>query len=112
MCHGAGGLVAQAALGARTGRAPMWLGGALVLLALFASAPVAALLALLPQGTLGAMLFVAGFSLVIGTAGNPRDKQARAVLLTTAAISVWNAGVGVLAGLLLEKGLQTRVFKL
>ena len=112
MCHGAGGLVAQVALGARTGRAPLWLGGALVLLALFASAPVAALLALLPDGTIGAMLFVAGFTLVMGTAGNARDKQARAVLLTTAAISVWNAGLGLLAGLLLEKGLQTRVFKL
>lgn len=112
MCHGAGGLVAQVALGARTGRAPLCLGGALVLLALFASAPVAALLALLPDGTIGAMLFVAGFTLVMGTAGNARDKQARAVLLTTAAISVWNAGLGLLAGLLLEKGLQTRVFKL
>ncbi len=112
MCHGAGGLVAQVALGARTGRAPLWLGGALVLLALFASAPVAALLALLPDGTIGAMLFVAGFTLVMGTAGNARDKQARAVLLTTAAISVWNAGLGLLAGLLLEKGLQTRVFRI
>lgn len=112
MCHGAGGLVAQVALGARTGRAPMWLGGALVLLALFASAPVAALLALLPEGTIGAMLFVAGFTLVMGTAGNSRDKQARAVLLTTAAVSVWNAGFGLLAGLLLEKGLQTRIFRI
>jgi hypothetical protein len=90
----------------------MALGAALVLLALFASAPVAALLTLLPDGTLGAMLFVAGFSLVIGTAGNPRDKQARAVLLTTAAVSVWNAGVGLLVGVLLEKGLRARVFKL
>lgn len=112
MCHGAGGLVAQVALGARTARAPMWLGGALVLLALFASAPVTALLALLPDGTIGAMLFVAGFSLVIGTAGNPRDKQARAVLLTTAAVSVWNAGAGLLAGLLLEQGLRARLFRL
>ena len=112
MCHGAGGLVAQVALGARTGRAPMWLGGALMLLALFASAPVAALLALLPEGTIGAMLFVAGFTLIMGTAGTPSDKQARAVLLTTAAVSVWNAGIGLVAGLLLEKGLQTRLFKL
>lgn len=112
MCHGAGGMAAQAALGARTWRAPLLLGSALVVLALLASDPVARLLTLIPDGTIGAMLFIAGLSLTIGTAGNSRSKEARAVLLLTAAVSIWNAGLGLLAGLLLEKGLRHRLFRL
>ena len=108
MCFGAGGMAAQVACGARTGRAPIFLGTVLLLAGLFASGQLAALLGLLPAGTIGAMLFVAGFSLTIGTAGSSRDKEARAVLLTTAAVSVWNAGVGVVVGVLLEAGLKSR----
>jgi MFS superfamily sulfate permease-like transporter len=112
MCFGAGGMAAQVACGARSGRAPILLGSVLLLAGLFASGQLTALLSLLPAGTLGAMLFVAGFSLTIGTAGSSRDKEARAVLLTTAAVSVWNAGVGVVVGVLLEAGLRARVLRI
>ena len=112
MCFGAGGMAAQVACGARTGRAPIFLGSVLLLAGLFASGQLTALLSLLPAGTIGAMLFVAGFSLTIGTAGSSRDKEARAVLLTTAAVSVWNAGVGVVVGVLLEAGLRARVLRI
>lgn len=112
MCFGAGGMAAQVACGARTGRAPIFLGAMLLLAGLFASRQLTALLSLLPSGTLGAMLFVAGFSLTIGTAGSARDKEARAVLLTTAAVSVWNAGVGVLVGVVLEAGLKARLMRI
>ena len=108
MCFGAGGMAAQVACGARTGRAPIFLGTVLLLAGLFASAQLAVLLGMLPAGTIGAMLFVAGFSLTIGTAGSSRDKESRAVLLTTAGVSVWNAGVGVVVGVLLEAGLKSR----
>jgi MFS superfamily sulfate permease-like transporter len=112
MCFGAGGMAAQVTCGARTGRAPIFLGCVLVFAGLFASGQLAALLSLLPAGTIGAMLFVAGFSLTIGTAGSARDKEARAVLLTTAAVSVWNAGAGVVVGVLLEAGLRARVLRI
>ncbi|MDZ4281847.1 MAG: molybdate transporter family protein, partial [Hydrogenophaga sp.] len=112
MCFGAGGMAAQVACGARTGRAPVFLGSVLLLAGLFASGQLTDLLSLLPAGTIGAMLFVAGFSLTIGTAGSSRDKEARAVLLTTAAVSVWNAGVGVVVGVLLEAGLRARVLRI
>lgn len=112
MCFGAGGMAAQVACGARSGRAPLFLGSVLLLSGLFASGQLTALLSLLPAGTLGAMLFVAGFSLTIGTAGSARDKQARAVLLTTAAVSVWNAGVGVIVGVVLEAGLRANVMRI
>ncbi|MCW5663836.1 MAG: sulfate transporter [Piscinibacter sp.] len=112
MCFGAGGMAAQVACGARTGRAPIFLGSVLLLAGLYASGQLTALLSLLPAGTLGAMLFVAGFSLTIGTAGSARDKEARAVLLTTAAVSVWNAGVGVIVGVVLEAGLRSKVMRI
>ena len=112
MCFGAGGMAAQVACGARTGRAPIFLGSMLLLAGLFASGQLTALLSLLPAGTLGAMLFVAGFSLTIGTAGSSRDKEARAVLLTTAAVSVWNAGAGVVVGVLLEAGLRSTLLRI
>ncbi len=112
MCFGAGGMAAQVACGARTGRAPIFLGTVLLLGGLFASGQLTALLSLLPGGTLGAMLFVAGFSLTIGTAGSARDKQARAVLLTTAAVSVWHAGAGLIAGIVLEAGLRAKVMRI
>lgn len=94
MCFGAGGMAAQVACGARTGRAPIFLGTVLLLAGLFASGQVAVLLGMLPAGTIGAMLFVAGFS------------------LTTAAVSVWNAGVGVVVGVVLEAGLKSRLLRI
>lgn len=112
MCHGAGGLAAHVAFGARTGRAPMLLGAAFILVGLFAASHVKVLLDLLPSGTLGAMLFVTGLSLAIGTAASPRSKQERAVLLGTAAVSIWNAGAGLVFGVLLESGLRRQFFKL
>lgn len=112
MCFGAGGMAAQVACGARTGRAPIFLGAVLLLAGLLASSQVAVLLGMLPAGTIGAMLFVAGFSLTIGTAGSSRDKEARAVLLTTAAVSVWNPGVGVVVGVLLDAGFKSRLLRI
>lgn len=112
MCHGAGGLAAHVAFGARTGRAPMVLGAAFILVGLFAASHVTVLFDLLPPGTLGAMLFVTGLSLAVGTAASPRSKDERTVLLATAALSIWNAGAGLVFGVLLQAGLRRGVFKL
>lgn len=84
MCHGAGGLAAHVTFCARTGRAPMLLGFSLIL---FAAPYVTDFLNIPPDGTLGAVLFVTGLSLAIGTAGSARDKEARAVLLLTAVMA-------------------------
>ena len=112
MCHGAGGLAAHVAFGARSGRAPMAFGLLLVLLALGAAAACTQLLQLLPQAILGALLAIAGLSLAIGTAGSGRDKQQRAVLLATAAVSIWSAGAGLVFGLVFEAGLRRGLFRL
>src|SRR5690606_10383940 len=81
MCHGAGGLAGYLASGARTGLPVAFLGVLFLLLACFFPGWIVGLLQLLPGSAMGAMLFVVGLYMVIGTAGSNRDKSARAVLL-------------------------------
>jgi sulfate permease, SulP family len=61
VCHGAGGMTAHVAFGARTGGAPLALGTALVALALVAGSGLAALLPAFPLPILAALLASAGF---------------------------------------------------
>ena len=60
VCHGAGGLTAHVAFGARTWRAPAALGTALVVVALGAGAGLAAVLPAFPLPILAGLLAVAG----------------------------------------------------
>ncbi|OGA23307.1 MAG: sulfate transporter [Betaproteobacteria bacterium RIFCSPLOWO2_02_FULL_67_26] len=99
MCHGAGGMAAQFSFGARTGGAPVIIGGLLIVLALGFSDSVAILLRLFPHPALGVMLFLAGVQLALGSCDFSRDKGERFVTLGTAALSVWNVGVAFVFGL-------------
>ncbi len=112
MCHGSGGLAGYLASGARTGWAVSVLGLLFVIAALFFQSSIIALLSLVPAAAIGAMLFVVGLYMVIGTAGSNRDKVERAVLLGTAAVTIWNVGAGLIAGLILHHGLKRRWFLL
>ena len=60
VCHGAGGLTAHVAFGARTGGAPLAMGIALLVLALGFGAGLAALLTAFPLPILAALLATAG----------------------------------------------------
>jgi sulfate permease, SulP family len=60
VCHGAGGMTAHQAFGARTGGAPLAIGAALLLLAVGAGAGLAAVLAAFPLPILAGMLAVVG----------------------------------------------------
>ena len=60
VCHGAGGLTAHVAFGARTGGAPLTMGIALLTLALGFGADLAALLTAFPLPILAALLATAG----------------------------------------------------
>jgi SulP family sulfate permease len=60
VCHGAGGLTAHVAFGARTGAAPIAMGVALLALAISAGAGLATLLAAFPLPVLAALLAGAG----------------------------------------------------
>jgi sulfate permease, SulP family len=61
VCHGAGGLTAHVAFGARTGGAPLVMGSSLLVLALGFGAGLAGLLAAFPLPILAALLATAGF---------------------------------------------------
>lgn len=112
MCHGSGGLAGYLASGARTGWAVAVLGLLFIVAALFFQGSIIAALTLIPACAVGAMLFVVGLYMVIGTAGSNRDKAERAVLLGTAAVTIWNVGAGLLAGMVLHHGLKRRWFVL
>ena len=60
VCHGAGGMTAHVAFGARTGGAPLALGATLVTVALGAGAGLAGLLPAFPLPILAALLATAG----------------------------------------------------
>jgi MFS superfamily sulfate permease-like transporter len=99
MCHGAGGLAAHVAFGARTGGATVILGVILLVLALFLSGSVMALFALLPKAVLGVILFVTGSQIALGACHFSKHKAERYVTLATAGLCVWNVGAGFALGL-------------
>jgi len=66
MCHGAGGMAGHVAFGARTGGALVILGLLLLVLAIFFSGSIMALLHLFPTAILGVILFIAGAQLALG----------------------------------------------
>ncbi|MDO8773841.1 MAG: putative sulfate/molybdate transporter [Burkholderiaceae bacterium] len=102
MCHGAGGMAAHIAFGARTGGSVVILGGMLLALALFFSHSVEALYQLFPTAVLGVVLFLAGVQLAVGSSVLPAGRGDRVVVLVCAALCMWNVAAGFLMGILLH----------
>lgn len=100
MCHGAGGMAGHVRFGARTGGAPVMFGVLLLLLALFFSGSIDVLLRLFPMPVLGAILFLTGAQLALGSCDLSHDKGERFVTLTTTAIAIWNVGIAFVFGLI------------
>lgn len=103
MCHGAGGMAAHMAFGARTGGAVVILGGVLLVLAVFFSHAVATLFQLFPAAVLGVVLFITGLQLATGRSALPEDRTDRAIVLACAALCTWNVAAGFAVGLLLHR---------
>jgi SulP family sulfate permease len=80
VCHGAGGMTAHRAFGARTAGAPLMMGTALLVLAIGAGAGLAALLAAFPLPVLAGMLAAAGV-LHIGLLRDLRGARSWAIAL-------------------------------
>jgi sulfate permease, SulP family len=99
VCHGAGGLTAHVAFGARTGGAPLVMGLALLTLAAGFGAGLAALLTAFPLPILAALLATAGL-LHIGLL-----RDLRGVYSWALAIAVGLVGYQVHLGLALAGGL-------
>ena len=102
VCHGAGGLSAHHAAGARTWRAPVLIGGAFVLLALVAGRGLDGVLAAFPPPVLAALLVVAA----VAHARLLRDVRglaAWAVVLVVGMLGVAvNLALGMAVGLALH----------
>ncbi|HWQ22765.1 MAG TPA: putative sulfate/molybdate transporter [Gaiellaceae bacterium] len=100
VCHGAGGMTAHYAFGARTGRAPLAIGVALLAVALLAGSGLAALLAAFPLPILAGLLATAGL-LHIGLLGDLRGWKAWAATLLVGGVGFTaNLAWGLAAGLL------------
>lgn len=99
VCHGAGGLSAHYTFGARTWRAPLLIGGALLLMAGVFGKFAGALLPTFPVSLLAALLGVASIShaLLLRDVSGMRNWS---VVLSVAALGVFaNLAIGVLVGL-------------
>ena len=104
VCHGVGGFAGQVRFGARGGGAPIILGLMLLILGLFFGDTLARLVLDFPKPVLGVILFVAGGELVFPILKSLQNKttQALAVLLLTGVLTIWNVGIGLVVGLLLD----------
>ncbi len=108
MCHGAGGMAAYAAFGARGGGAPVIFGAVLLVLALCFSGAIAFLLHTIPTAVLGAILALAGARLVAGNVPRTRDWRVLLPVLVTAAVALWNVGLALVVGVVVHSVLRRR----
>jgi predicted benzoate:H+ symporter BenE len=99
MCHGAGGMAAYTAFGARSGGAPIIFGATLAILALCFSDSIGFLLQAVPGAVLGTILFLAGGRLVAGNLPQDRDWRTLLPVALTAAVAIAHVGLGFLAGM-------------
>ncbi len=108
MCHGAGGMAGHVRFGARTGGAPIILGGLLIVTTLFFSGSVETIFKIFPAPILGVILFLTGAQLALGSCDFGKSKDDRFVSLITAGCAVWNIGLAFVVGVatyhLLKRG--------
>jgi len=103
MCHGAGGIAAHTRFGGKTGGTMIIIGGILLVLGLFFASSVLSIFGMIPPPVLGTILFFAGLELAMSARDIGTDKQDFYILLITAGFSLWNVGIGFLAGLLVQQ---------
>jgi predicted benzoate:H+ symporter BenE len=104
MCHGAGGMAGHVRFGARTGGAPVILGGILLVLAIFFSSSIEVLFRMFPVPVLGVILLLAGAQLASAplSAAKRTDPMQQIVIAAIALVCIWNVGVGFIVGLILD----------
>lgn len=99
VCHGAGGMTAHRAFGARTAGAPLAMGLALLVLAVAFGSGLAVVLAAFPLPVLAGLLAVAG-ALHVGLLRDLRGRRAWAIALLVAGLGLLvNLAAGLVAGL-------------
>jgi len=111
VCHGVGGMASHVRFGAKTGGSVVILGGFLLLLGLFFSNSVVLLFEMIPASVLGVILIFAGLELAMSARDVGPEKADFYVLLFTAGFSLWNVGIGFLAGLIMQVLVRRKWFK-
>ena len=112
VCHGAGGLASHVRFGAKTGGSIVILGSFLVLMGLFFSNSVLLIFGMMSTSVLGVILFFAGLELAMSARDVGSEKTDFYILLITAGFSLWNVGIGFLAGVLMQVLLKRKWLKL
>lgn len=112
VCHGAGGMAGHVRFGARTGGSLVILGGVFIIAALFFSSSIISLLNIFPESILGVVLFFAGLELAVSARDVGPNKNAFYILLVTAGFSIWNIGVGFIAGLIMQFLIKRKIIDL
>jgi MFS superfamily sulfate permease-like transporter len=104
MCHGAGGMAGHVRFGARTGGALVILGAGTLVAGLGFADAIAVLLRAFPAGVLGVVLLFGSLELAVSVRLDDATREARYVTFATAALGMWNMGLGFAAGALLWHG--------
>jgi len=112
VCHGAGGMAGHVRFGARTGGSLVILGGILLILGLCFSNSVLLIFSLIPPCVLGVILFFAGLELAKSARDVGQVKSDYYIMLVTAGFSLWNVGIGFLAGLVMQEAVRRKWLKL
>lgn len=105
MCHGAGGMAGHVRFGARTGGAPIILGGFLIFVSLFLGDCVSIIFKIFPGAILGVILFFIGSQLALA-ARDIEKKSDLYLMVIVAAFDMWNMGAAFLAGVILDNSLR------
>ncbi len=107
VCHGSGGFTAHHRLGARTGAAPLMIGGMLIALAIFVDGNVLPILAMIPYAVLGVLVVFVGVQhgLLVRDLSS-RPEIAVAVLVAVVALATANMAVGFGSGMVLFGGFR------
>jgi SulP family sulfate permease len=94
LCHGCGGLTAHYRLGARTGGAPLMLGGMFLVLGLFGGGASLQVFQLLPFPVLAILLAYVGFQHML-LARDLRGWQAWSTALLVLALAIWTGNLAI-----------------
>jgi MFS superfamily sulfate permease-like transporter len=104
MCHGAGGMAGHLRFGARTGGALVILGSLTLIAGLGFADALGLLLRAFPAGVLGIVLLVGSLELAASVQLGDARREERYITFATAALGMWNMGLGFAVGALLWYG--------
>jgi SulP family sulfate permease len=95
VCHGCGGLTAHYRLGARSGGAPLMLGGLFLLLAIFGGQTVMNVFRLIPFPVLGILLAYVGWQHFLLIRDLERTAQNWSTALLVLALTLWTGNLAI-----------------